>query len=61
MKTSTMETKINSVNYGGKWIAVSLFIGGAIPFVIWLVSHKFLWGFCVVGVLLLTALDLIRP
>ena len=45
--------KINSINIGGKWIGIALLIGGVIPFVIWLVSRKFLWEFCVAGAILL--------
>ena len=47
--------KINSVNYGGKWIAAGLIIGGAIPFVFWLVFHRVIWFLIIIGIIILAA------
>ena len=45
--------KINSIHFGAKWIGVSFLIGGVIPLIIWLLFHIFLWGFCVIGGIIL--------
>lgn len=45
--------KINSVFFGGKWILTGLLFGGILPLVIWLIFHVFLWGFCIVGGIIL--------
>lgn len=45
--------KINSINFGGKFIGISLLIGAIIPAVIWFVFHVFLWELCLTGGLIL--------
>ena len=45
--------KINSIHFGAKWIGGSFLIGGVIPLIIWLLFHIFLWGFCVIGGIIL--------
>ena len=45
--------KINSIHYGGKWLLTGISIGAIIPFLIWNVFDLFLWGFCVVGGIIL--------
>ncbi len=45
--------KINSINFGGKFIGISLLIGALIPAVIWFVFHVFLWQLCLTGGLIL--------
>ena len=47
--------KINSINYGGKWICLGLLFAAVIPGMIWLIFHVFLWWLCTVGVIILVA------
>ena len=47
--------KINSNGYAGKWIGVSLLIGVAVPFILWLIFDKVFWVFAVIGGLSLFA------
>lgn len=48
--------KINSINYGGKWICLGLLLAAVIPGMIWLIFHVSLWWLCVIGVIILVAL-----
>lgn len=41
--------KINSIHFGAEWLALAFFVGGFIPFMIWLLFHIFLWVFCIIG------------
>ncbi len=45
--------KINSINFGGKWILIGFLIGGIIPLLIWLLFHVFVWELCVLGAIIL--------
>ncbi len=46
--------KINSINYGGPWIAASLIVGAAIPLILWRFSKGISIVFmCVGGIALL--------
>lgn len=47
--------KINSIDYGGKWIASSILIGAVIPGIVYMFFHSFLWGFTLIGGVLLVA------
>ena len=47
--------KINTINYGGKWIGLGLLIAVVIPGVIWLLFHVFLWWLCGAGAAILVA------
>lgn len=51
--------KINSIHYGGKWIAAGLILGVAIPVLIYLLFHVFLWIFSVLGGILLLAFTIL--
>lgn len=41
--------KINSIHFGGVWLAVSLLIGGALPLASWLMFRVIPWPLCAVG------------
>ena len=41
--------KINTVNYGGKWISFLIFAGIVIPGVAWLIFDVILWPFVAIG------------
>lgn len=41
--------KINSIHFGGVWLAVSLLIGGALPLASWLMLRVIPWPLCAVG------------
>lgn len=41
--------KINSIHFGGTWIAIACLTGILLPAVAWLFFHVFLWGLCVIG------------
>lgn len=45
--------KINSIHFGGPVIAVALIIGGAIPFVIWLICGEVVWWLVILGAAIL--------
>ena len=45
--------KINSVHFGGIWIAISLVIGILLPAVIWVVTGVFYWGLSIIGGIIL--------
>jgi len=47
--------KINSNSYGGRWIGSGIVIGAVIPFLLWLLFHKFYWGFSILGGVILLA------
>ena len=47
--------KINSNNYGGKWIAAGITIGVVLPALVWFVFHLFLWWLCIIGGIILAA------
>lgn len=47
--------KINSINYGGKWIGLGLLFATVIPGIIWFLFHVFLWWLCAIGVVILVA------
>lgn len=47
--------KINSINYGGKWICCGLLFAAVIPGIIWLIFHVFLWWLCAIGIVILVA------
>ena len=41
--------KINSIDYGGKWIMTGILIGGIIPAAVWFIFHIFVWEMCLIG------------
>jgi len=41
--------KINTVFYAGKWIGLAVLTGVVLPGVIWLLSGRFFWPFCIIG------------
>lgn len=47
--------KINSINYGGKWIGLGLLLAAVIPGISWFLFHVFLWWLCAIGVVILVA------
>ena len=47
--------KINSINYGGKWICCGLLFAAVIPGIIWLIFHVFLWWLCAIGIVIIVA------
>lgn len=47
--------KINSIDYGGKWIGVGLLLAVVIPGILWMIFHVFFWWLCVLGVVILLA------
>lgn len=47
--------KINSINYGGKWIGIGLLLAVVIPGIIWFLFHMFLWWICAIGAVILAA------
>ena len=47
--------KINTINYGGKWIGFGVLLAVAIPGIIWLLFHVFLWWLCAAGSVILVA------
>lgn len=55
MKKKFQIPKINSVNYGEKWIGIGIMIGLILPGFIWLTLHIFLWWLCIVGGIILAS------
>ena len=47
--------KINSINYGDKWIGIGLLFAVVIPGIIWFLFHVFLWWICAIGAVILAA------
>ena len=47
--------KINTVHYGGIWIAVSIITGVVVPFVLWLIFHRLFIIPVIIGALMLVA------
>ena len=47
--------KINSIHFGGLWIAVGVGVGGVLPLLIWLTSRRFVWPLCALGGVILAA------
>ena len=47
--------KINSINFGGPWIAVGLIVGLVVPVILWFVFHKVFWWLIAVGGIILLA------
>ena len=47
--------KINSIHFGGLWIAIGIGIGGVLPLLIWLISRRFVWPLCALGGAILAA------
>ena len=45
--------KINSIHYGGIWIAVSLLIGAVVPLILWLVFRKLFIVPVIIGAVIL--------
>lgn len=45
--------KINSINYGGKWLCFGFLFAVGIPGMIWFLFHVFLWWICALGVVVL--------
>lgn len=47
--------KINSVGFGGKWIAAGVVIGAVVPGVLWLFLHRIVWALVIAGGIILAA------
>ncbi|MGN0367675.1 MAG: hypothetical protein ACI4EK_02750 [Wujia sp.] len=47
--------KINTIDYGGKWIGLGLIFAVVIPGIIWVIFHVFLWWICVIGIVIFVA------
>ena len=47
--------KINSIHFGGLWLAVGLGVGGVLPLLIYLISRRFIWPLCALGGVILAA------
>lgn len=47
--------KINTINYGGKWIGLGMLLAAVIPGIVWLVFNVFLWWLCGIGIVILVA------
>ncbi len=45
--------KINTIHYGGPWIAAGLLVGAVLPAVFWLLFHKVFWILVIIGALIL--------
>lgn len=45
--------KINSINFGGKWVGISVLTGVIVPGIIWFLTGKFLWELSVLGSIIL--------
>lgn len=54
-KCKVFISKINSIHYGGIWIAAGLIAGMVIPLLLWLIFHVFAWGFCIAGGIIIAA------
>ena len=54
-KIKTKIPKINSIDYGWKWIRIGLLFAVVIPGGIWVMFHVFLWWLCAVGGVILGA------
>ena len=51
--------KINSIHFGGLWIAIGVGVGGVLPLLIWLISRRFVWPLCALGGAILAAFDVV--
>ena len=47
--------KINSIHYGGKWIAAGIIVGVIIPFILWIFLHRIIWPLVIAGGVILAA------
>ena len=47
--------KINTINYGGKWIAAGIIVGLIIPFILWVFLHRVIWPLVIAGGVILAA------
>ena len=47
--------KINTIHYGGIWIAVSLITGAVVPFALWFIFHRFFIIPVIIGAVILAA------
>ena len=47
--------KINSIHFGGKWIAAGIIIGAVIPFILWFFLHRIIWPLVITGGVILAA------
>ena len=47
--------KINTIHYGGIWIAAGVIVGAVVPFVLWLVFHRFFIIPVIIGAVILAA------
>lgn len=45
--------KINSINFGGKWIMAGVVAGLGIPGIIWLLFRTWIWWLCIPGAVIL--------
>ena len=47
--------KINSLHFGGLWIAIGVGVGGVLPLLIYLISRRLVWPLCALGGVILAA------
>ena len=47
--------KINSIRFGGIWIAAGLVIGNVLPFILWIILGRFIWPLAAAGGIILAA------
>ena len=48
-------SKINTIGYGGKWIAAGVLTGIVIPVILWLFFGHIIWPLVIIGAFILTA------
>ena len=47
--------KINTIHYGGIWIASGIIVGAVIPFILWLIFHRLFIIPVIIGAVILAA------
>lgn len=51
--------KINSIHFGGKWIAAGMIIGAVIPFILWIALGRIIWPLVIAGGIILAVFAVI--
>ena len=51
--------KINSIHFGGKWIAAGIIVGAVIPFILWIILGRIIWPLVITGEIILAAFAVI--
>ena len=47
--------KINTIHYGGIWIASGIIVGAVIPFILWLIFHRLFIISVIIGAVIIAA------